>query len=60
MYYGLCMCIIIIIIIIFDLPKLENDDPYVTPELKGFKIITTLNLVFSFCICVCMLIFNQR
>ena len=48
-----------IIIIILDSPKLEDDgddDPYVTSELKGFKIITTLNLVFSFCICVCMLI----
>ena len=53
-----CVCCMIIIIIL-DSPKLEDDgddDPYVTSELKGFKIITTLNLVFSFCICVCMLI----
>ena len=37
----------------------DDDDPFVSPELKGFKIITTLNLIFSFCTCVCMLILNK-
>ena len=39
------MYVIILIFILNSRKHDDDDDPFVSPELKGFNIITTLNLI---------------